>query len=250
MPDQASDTFLATCIAVADGGEDAFVDAFAEASLPALRAMRDEGRIADHHLFQQLYSIADEDHLPPWPFLQLVRLRADGAAGIEATANRICALIKDVPNATIKHVELAQSVPGADLPSPAADSPFAPADVKYKIEYIQVYEAFRTAYHDIIETWDGPMKTRLIEQHFMFNFIGLETDRVVESAAGIAPWNVMHVMGLDDPEKVNRFSSVYDDTLNSLQPSSDYESVFGDLPKMRIKLRHIIGRLRPELLLA
>ena len=250
MPDFESDTLLATCIRTAEGGERAFVHSFAEAALPALNTMRDEDCIADHQLFEQLYSIADEDLLPPWQFLQLVRLRSDGAADVENTVNRLRALIETVPNTTITHIELAKSVAGADLPLPVADSPYAPADVKYKIEYIQVFEDFRAAYHDIIETWDGPMKTRLIDQHFMFNFIGLETERVIESAAGVTPWNVMHVMGLDDPEKVERFPEVYGETLKSMQPSSDYKSVFGDLPNMRIKLRHIIGRLRPELLLS
>ena len=250
MPDSETDTFLATCIRVAEGGENAFVDSFAEAALPALKTMRDDGSIANHQLFEQLYSIADKDLLPPWPFLQLIRLRSDGVADVEDTVDRLRALIKAVPNTTIELVELARSVAGADLPLPAADSPYVPADVKYKIEYIQVHEDFRAAYHDIIETWDGPMKTRLIDQHFMFNFIGLETERVIESDAGVTPWNVMHIMGLDDPEKVNRFPVVYDETLKSMQPSSDYKSVFGDLPKMRIKLRHLIGRLRPELLIS
>ncbi len=65
---------------------------------------------------------------------------------------------------------------------------------------------------------------------------------------GIPSWNVLHVLGFDDPEKYKRIPDVTDTILRELVPTKEFSDIFGTLVRYRAKRRHIITALVPGMM--
>ena len=74
----------------------------------------------------------------------------------------------DVPALALPHTgivrraDVNKPVANAYFPNPAPDNLAGPADVKYKIEYIDVFDAHIVDYHSVIENYDSIAKKRLV----------------------------------------------------------------------------------------
>jgi hypothetical protein len=62
----------------------------------------------------------------------------------------------------VRRADVNKPVANAYSPKPAPDNLAGPADVKYKIEYIDVFDAHIGGYHSVIENYDSIAKKRLV----------------------------------------------------------------------------------------
>jgi len=64
----------------------------------------------------------------------------------------------------------------------------------------------------------------------------------------IPSWNVLHVLGFDDPEKYKRIPDVTEPILRELDPAKGFSDIYGALVGYRAKRRHIIADLVPGMM--
>lgn len=240
--------FLTWCLAFAATNRDAVFGDLKKRVRPVWEDLIQGGAIVEVRAFEQLHSIQETDALPPWPLLLIQRLAPDNAP--EAALRTIAAALQAAggwpSGITVRRAELLRATKGSDLPPVRPTDPEA---IVYKIEYIECLPDGKAQYLGIMETYDGAAKTLMIADGFMHDFVGMETLRVVEAEPGLPDWNVIHVMGLDDAEKVAQLPQQFDEKLRRLNPAWRHSELYGDLPQLRVKHRHIIGRALPELAL-
>ena len=70
---------------------------------------------------------------------------------------------------------------------------------------------------------------------------------MLETEPGLPDWNVIHLMGMDDPENVSRLPDQFDLQLRRINPEWSHKELYRGLTEMRDKLRHIIAVPVPEL---
>ena len=158
------------------------------------RQQKTDGLLLERKVFRELYSIQEQNDLLPWPFLVMTRFTGD-----------------DVPAFAMLHAGIGRR---ADVNKPVANAYFSnttpgnlsgPADVKYKIEYIDVFGAHIGDYHSVIENYDSIAKKRLVVEKWMYNFIPTSTAKTLMADPGMPSWNVLHILSFDDLESINAF---------------------------------------------
>ena len=240
--------FHALYFGVAPVDRDAFVADAARRFTPVGASMKIDGILASRIVYEHQQDI-DQDSLPGWQFLQLTRLAPGIGPDEFLNAEKQTEVDSGGRHPSIKvwRSEFLHTVPTADLPALKDGQGSERANMFYKIEYIDVFPEHADSYSKIISTYDGPAKVRMIEKGFMYDFVALETSDVIYSDPSLPTWNVMHVMGLDDPEKYKQLPSEFDLALRAMNPEWSHKGLYGRLPEMRIKRRHFIGRMLPEL---
>ena len=195
------------CVDVAADAIDIFIREDEKFADTIWRQQKTDGLLLESKVFRELYSIQEQDDLPPWPFLVMTRFTGDDVPALALPHTGI-----------VRRADVNKPVANAYFPNPAPDNLAGPADVKYKIEYIDVFDAHIGDYHSVIENYDSIAKKRLVAEKWMHNFIPTSTVETLMADPGIPSWNVLHVLGFDDPESINAFRAKRRHIITDLVP--------------------------------
>jgi len=139
------------CVDVAADAIDIFIREGEKFADTIWRQQKTDGLLLERKVFRELYSIQEQDDLPPWPFLVMTRFTGDDVPALALPHTGI-----------VRRADVNKPVANAYFPNPAPDNLAGPADVKYKIEYIDVFDAHIVDYHSVIENYDSIAKKRLV----------------------------------------------------------------------------------------
>jgi hypothetical protein len=240
MTGAATNFHYAACLQAQEESAEAFIRESARRTLPAWRALADDGVIESRVVFEEIGRIR-EDMLPAWQFLSLARL-AEGVtpdAFLHETARHNGTL--EEPLATVRRAEFLRPTRNAYHPGPGRAAPV------YSIEYIRVFDSHLDAYREMMETRTGPAVGALVDEEFAHDFLTFDTERVNRSSAGMPDWTAIHILGLDATSRWDAFPEAIDPHLRAIDPVSGFEQVFGPLPQIRAMERHVFARRIEEL---
>lgn len=243
----ASTKMLALNVSVPPGAERRFIDE-AEAGVQDLwRSASERNAISAVRTFQQCFSLQADDGLGPWQFLFLLSMSGDGGA-MAQIESEFDDLLRRVPcRPVLWKSEALNTVPSADMPildQSHAPSPYA---MWYKVEYIFVYSGHLPEYNEVMHAYDGDAKARMIEKGFIYDFQAFESADTLRERPEAGDWNILHVMGLPNPENFKDLPREFDIALEAREPGLTHKAVYGRFPEIREKRRHVISRLTPEL---
>lgn len=204
------------------------------------RDLADAGHVTARVLFEFSHAIGDEAQEPPFSFVLVSRLSNPKDARLVSKADA-SGMLGD----GLQRSESLHAVKGSNLPQPDDSHELSAGEVFYRMEFIDVNEADRMRYHDIMENFDGDAKKDMIRRGFMYCFFGLETQQQFFVSQTLLDWNVIHIMGLDDAEKYRELPAQFDIALRNVNPQYRHAEIYRELPTMRTKRRHFISRMLP-----
>jgi hypothetical protein len=221
--------------------------------VPAWDRMRADRVIESIATFLTTQTLEQFPELPRWNILQVGRV-PDGAIAttfFETEREAVGRLghtghrtETDDPSVVTLRCETLRTTPNAHSPTPTTACLARRDDVIMSVEYIRVTptpEALEE-YQRLMVQSSGPAMRLLVDAGVAYNFMPLETDRVLSQSAPMPDWNQLHLMGMF-PVPPAAFKAQFDDAITRANPTSGgFEGVFRRFDAIRTKPRWDLAR--------